>query len=220
MDVLRHLRNVVRAKRRRRSTGSAGQANLVRGGTRARHGGSNSLRLLNADNATRAKKGLSDDYRPSRVKVVVGSHPNSRKPKRTKGPVTPLRPSSPATYVSEAMRGMRVFDSDGDSSILTALIRRTENEIDRARLINWCRLFADLRWNPNRRALRGRRLSHPVAIDAAEFRLATPGPIRGRYVSGAAISPQVVTPQKWTPCRVCGHPSLPGEDTCHHHDSG
>lgn len=199
-----HLRLVARGKRRRRPSGSSGQAGLVRGGTRARHGGSNSLRLLNADNANRAKKKLSEDYRTSPGKVVVGRHPGTRKPERTHGPVKPLRPSPPAGYAIEAMRGLRAFDSHGDSSGLTALLRRLDNEADRARLINWCRRFADLRWNPNRRSFRGRRLSHPVALDAAELRLTTPGPIHGRYDPAIAVALPVVATKVWTPCRVCG----------------
>jgi hypothetical protein len=70
------------AKRKRQSRfSSTDVATIVVAATRARHGGSNSARLLNTGNDTRIKRELSDDYRPGRL--ITGRAPSAAPTTRT-----------------------------------------------------------------------------------------------------------------------------------------
>jgi hypothetical protein len=126
-------------RRRRASERSASDADqVVRGGTRARHGGSNTGRLMNVGGALCVKRQLSQDYRPARSSRIKS------KSSQREGP--------DAEFVRElllerqACQAIEHFERHGDCGGLTALARAIQSDLRREKFIRWRIRHAAVRW--------------------------------------------------------------------------
>lgn len=155
-------------RRRRGSQRSSSDADqVVRGGTRARHGGSNSARLMNVGGALRLKRQLSQDYRPDRSTRIKSES------RQREGP--------DAEFVREillerqACQAIQHFERHGDCGGLTALARAIRSDLRREKFIRWCMKHTSVRWNPAAATFRkGRALTRSGARDACPEPLILP----------------------------------------------
>lgn len=141
-------------RRRRRGPQSASSDidQVVRGATRARHGGSNTARLINVGGALRLKRQLSEDYR---------REPGAREQLKLAQKAKPEANVLPDSRIEqEAVKALHHFVRYGDSGQLTTLIQSVRSRVKRERLVRWCIERAPLRWdadNARFRKLKGTR---------------------------------------------------------------
>jgi hypothetical protein len=131
-------------KKRRRSMSSQNEAaTIVVTATRARHGGSNSARLLNTANATRIKETLSSDYRSGQ-------------------PVTSRSQSvaqTPRTDIEELAHRLRAaahhFAKTGNNTKLAECVRALPRGRRQEALLKWCVASFQIRWRADKESFSG-----------------------------------------------------------------
>jgi hypothetical protein len=132
------------AKKQRRSRSSQNEvAAIVVAATRARHGGSNSARLLNSGNATRIKRQLSDDYRPERPVTA-------RKPA-----VAHAKPANVEELAHRLRAAAHHFAKFSDNTLLAACVRSLPRGRVQEALLKWCVVSFQIRWRGDTESFSG-----------------------------------------------------------------
>jgi hypothetical protein len=165
----------------------------------------------NMRNAVPIKRHLSQDYSvPKTTKILSKkSAQNNSNKSGVSGPVD-LR--------LKVLAAVEHWASHGDHTGMARLVQEATSPRNRNALIIWFERVCGLKWDKLSWRFRGKGQDRSKAMEQANLTPLEPS----RDLSSSATSPRwaklrtSITPT----CAVCGHPAMPGEDTCYHHHSG
>ena len=159
-----------------------------------------------SNNGLSVKRKLSSDYRNRRVGLGT-----------TNIPLGPAIDADRFQFV--AMLGLKHFSEHGDFTKLATLMLSLPSKRHQTLFATWCKRFARLIWDTEKRKFRWERGSREFDISGAE---ASPIGIGSRKQLPAVVptnrGPR--SPGNTARCTVCGATAMPGEDTCYGHMSG
>jgi hypothetical protein len=163
------------------------------------------------NNGVRAKKRLSPDY--AGVDCFIS--------KKQSKALRAAKPVSKAKADQERLQqqAIQVFDhwqKHGDSTLMTQLVLSSPGIRTRNALVAWFETVCGIKWVEAIGRFRKDIAREPVTREAAT---AMPIMSVAKSKHKAPLSPvdgSAARPR----CSVCGHTSMPGEDTCYHHQSG
>jgi hypothetical protein len=153
------------------------QVSLVRGGTRARHGGSCTSRLLSPTGMLRLKKKLNPDgYGSGNATSKAAARQIPAEPPRQRA-TTPYRAPNAASLHFDAIKALVHVEKYGDTSAVTRLIDKMGRQSGVASLLKWFTKFGSFSRKDGRLKF---RVNH--RLTDADLVIAENTPVlRGRY---------------------------------------
>jgi hypothetical protein len=184
-----------------------------------------SLVRVNRLNGIRIKKHLSREYGAPTQNLGTEAFEKLRKTKRAVSgikasatKVAKLSTDSVANPRKTALAAFSHFVAHGDHTSMAALVISAPNNRARGLLVAWFERVGQLRWDNTSQRFRGKPDRSRLSVEAA---ICTPIPRASGALRDIVVynypRNSVFSSNK---CAVCGHPAMPGEDTCYHHQSG
>lgn len=167
----------------------------------------------NIRNAVPIKRRLSADYSSStRLKTV-------KQLKARKSLTASKNKNTRVDLLNSALQAFEHWLSHGDHTSMTKLVQGAAGYRTRNVLVRWFERVSGLQWDKAAAIFRGRDRTKALSVEAAA---AIPIWSVNRFADGrpASSSMTPIVSQRSRKCCVCGHPAMPDEDTCYHHQSG